>query len=312
MPATHASSRLSAPRAGLSGAAAGCMRLAALAAAVAAAAPAVAEPADAPASEPVLAVAILDLAAIPELAPRPPPEAHRPAWRTTFGSERVTRREVETGGGEQLAPLAGVDVVLIQGVQVAARLRRLFPPRTWRLIVSRRILSTTDPVGFRTVRAADLPPATAIAVKARPDLRITARALTLALEGDGPGTASGDPGAAATAVRLVDRAGRTFWLVSAALPEACTATDPPCPALSTLEAWRRERRAGDEPTLVGGRLAARAPLTTAGDGQAQADAAACPTYGIESDLPWAPAPAASTADSHDASNSCISIFLLGR
>lgn len=306
MPAMRTSFGLNGPRPERDPAAGDFVRLGALVLSAAAMA-APAEAADRSASAPALTVAIVDLAEIPGLAPRRPPETNRPAWRTTFGSERVTQPEIKTGGGESLAALADVDVVLIQGVQVAARLRRLFPPRAWRLVVSRRLLSPADPVGFRTVRA-DLPPATAVAVKARRDLRITARAFSLALDEPGAERPAADPEAAATAVRLVDRTGRTLWLASVALPAACGAEEPPCPARRALDAWRRERLGLGEPTLIGGRTG-RHTAAPVGDGQAETGPAQCASYTIEGDLPWA-SPAAEDVSS-DSPTSCMPIIRLG-
>lgn len=263
--------------------------------------------ADRPTSARALTVAIVNLAEIPDLAPRPPPESRRPAWRTTFGSERVTEPEIKPSGGESLAPLAGADVVLIQGVQVAARLRRLFPPRAWRLVVSRRILSATDPVGFRTVRS-NRPPTTAIAIRARPDLRITARAFTLALDGPGATQSADESEAAATAVRLVDLGGRNIWLASVALPASCGTGDPPCPALKALEAWRRERLDAGEPALVGGRIGAGPPADPA---PPPSDAPVpCASHTIESDLPWHRQPDPPDMISPESRKSCISIVRL--
>lgn len=273
-----------------------------------AAVPARAEPpssAGAPSGVPGLTVAVVDLSDVPGLVPRPP-EARRPAWRTTFGSERVTEPVVESGG-DSLAALAEVDAVLIQGVRGSARLRRLFPPRNWRLIVSRRALSATDPVGFRGVRS-DLPPTTAIAVKARQDLRITARVATLALDRPGGSAASEAERATATAVRLVDRGGRALWLASAALPPSCSAEAPACGPLETLDAWRREQAGNGEPALIAGGIA-RPATAAAEEATSAGDAAAgCASHAIETDLPWERVPPAAPAASAVSPPSCISII----
>lgn len=247
-----------------------------------------------------LTVAIVDLAEIPELAPRPPAQDPRPAWRTTFGSERVTEPAVKAMPAGPLTALADADIVLLQGVQAAAKLRRMFPPRAWRLIVSRDILSPADPVGFRTVRS-DLPRTTAIAVKARQDLRVTARTFSLRLGEESATQIPGSPEAAATAVRLVDR-GRTLWLASIALPAACSIEDPPCPALSVLDTWRAEKLKSGEPTVIGGRMKG------SGSSEKKQDAAppACASHTIESDLAWRRLPSTGP-DSHDSETGCISI-----
>lgn len=254
-----------------------------------------------------LTIAILDLAEIPEFAPPPSAEARRPAWRTTFGSERETVPEskASTGSGP-LAALAGADAVLIQGVRASARLRRLFPPRAWRLIVSRKVLSLSDPVGFRTARS-DLPPSTAIAVKARADLRIAARTHALHLEPKHSGQPPGNTEASATAVRLVDARGRTLWLASVALPAACASKEPPCPALDALDAWRKEKLANDEPTVIGGRITA-VPRRGAEKNGAATDA--CVSHTVESDLSWQRLPPASDNNSPDTGGACIEIVRL--
>lgn len=261
----------------------------------------------APAQADGLTVAVVDLREIPALAPRPAPEARQPAWRTTFGSERKTQPEIKTGiAATALAPIAGADVVLVQGVQANAPLRRLFPPRDWRLVVSRRILSSTDPVGFRTARA-DLPRTTAIAVKARGDLRITARALSLALHGGEMADEADSEGAAATAVRVSDGGGRSIWLASIALPPSCSIDDPPCPALGKLDAWRREKLESGEPTVIGGRMSASARATAENpDGKQEL----CTSHGIESDVTWEHV--RGTGNSHDITNGCISIVRLSK
>jgi hypothetical protein len=254
-------------------------------------------------------IAILDLREIPELAPKPQPEERRPAWRTTFGSERETQPEIKSAiGSAALAPVAGVDAVLIQGVKASAPLRRLFPPRDWRLVVSRRVLSPTDPVGFRTVRS-DLPFTTAIAVKARKDLRITARAFALALDGMERHREPDQSDPAATAVRLVDAGGRTFWLASIALPASCGAEDPPCPAFGRLDAWREEKLKAGEPTLIGGRMTARAAPHAENSGGKEAT---CTSHTVESDLAWERVALEDGENSSEVGTGCISIVRLAR
>ena len=270
-----------------------------------AAAPAAAGEA-APAAGSGLTVSILDLAEAPALAPPPPAEARRPAWRTSFGAERRTEPEVkpETAAGSGLlAAVAGSDAVLIQGVKAAAPLRRLFPPRTWRLIVSKRLVAPLDPAG---AGPAERPAATAIAVKARRDLRVTARAYALRLDDPPPGGPEAALPAAATAVRLMDR-GRAVWLASVALPSACLgAASAACPARDGLESWRAARRAAGEATLIGGRLAGHSAA-----GAETTDApAACAAHAILSDLAaHTVPPAGGTAPPEDGSG-CISVIRL--
>lgn len=252
-----------------------------------------------------LTVAIVDLREIPDLAPPSPPEERRPAWRTTFGSERQTRREIKTGiERTALAPVADADVVLIQGVKAGAPLRRLFQPRFWRLIVSRNVLSPTDPVGFRTVRS-DRPFTTAIAVKARKDLRITARAFALALHDAEDDRDPDRSDAAATAIRLSDQEGRTVWLASVVLPASCTTEDPPCPALEKLDAWRQEKKNDGTPVLIGGRM-------TSLEAARMEKSGPCTSHTIESDLAWERLTAKTGENSSEVGTGCISIVRLGK
>jgi len=258
------------------------------------------------AAEDGLVVAIVDLREIsgPGPAPAPTtPAARQPAWRTTFGAERESRPGIATEvEAAALQPLAGTDVVLIQGVERGTALRRLFPPGEWRLVVSRTILSPADPVGFRTVRA-DRPPTTAIAVRARQDLRVTARTPTLTLE---PAASAGEPDAAATAVRLLDGRGRTVWLASIMLPAACSHEDPPCPALNRLDAWRHERLKDGEPVLVGGRMASQTPLVPAAEGER----APCASHMIETGLAWERLSAPPGASAPQEGANCLSAVRL--
>ncbi len=254
-----------------------------------------------------LKIAILDLAEVPELLPPKPAESQHAAWRTSFGSERQTEKpkpRIIAGEGP-LAALAGIDAVLIQGVKAAAPLRRIFPPRSWRLIVSRRIISTDAPDGFIGANA-ELPPATAIAVRAHESLRVTGRTLALHLAETEASQNTAGPPAAATAIRLVDPRGRTFWLASVALPPACGANAHPCAARESLDLWRNARRESGEATLIGGRITTNpaAPQKTARLPQA------CPGHTIDSDLNWSAIAPNTAGNSSSPTEGCISIVQL--
>ncbi|HYD15571.1 MAG TPA: hypothetical protein VEA77_04145 [Hyphomicrobium sp.] len=251
-----------------------------------------------------MTIAILDLAELRELAP-PPPVATAPAgWRTSFGSERQTQQVIRvTAGHGSLAALAGTDAVLIQGVKAAAPLRRLFPPREWRLVVSRKLIAQDDPL-LRTTASAELPAATAIAVRAIQNLRVTARTLALPLE-EPTALATADIPAAATAVRVSD-GNRALWLASVALPSACGSGSAPCPARQSLDAWRSSKRGLGEATLIGGRMIGSAASKT--DGSLSEH---CPSHGIDSDVAWRLLEPAKKDDSPDSATGCISIVRLG-
>lgn len=221
---------------------------------------------------PPLTVAILDLAEAPGLAPPKPARAESAPWRTSFGSERTTQREKKPAAAADgpLGLVASVDAVLIQGVHAAAPLRRLFPPRTWRLIVSRAMARADASFGSNP----RLPPTTAIAIKARGDLRVTARTRELRLTDTDVDIAT-EGAASATAIRIA-APGRAIWLASVALPAGCRG-EPACAARAGLEAWRATKRGEGALTLVGGRT--RSPEAEAPQG-----ARTCAAHGIDSDL----------------------------
>lgn len=235
-----------------------------------------------------LTVAVLDLDAIPALSP-PPALASQPTWRTSFGSERVTRREPDVeAASAPLAVLAHTDAVLIHGVKAASPLRRLFPPRSWRLIVSRRLAHTQGSDG-RAAGPRGAPPATAIALRARADLRVSARLHAPARHAEAGTPAPAGPRLppGATAVRIVDR-GQALWLVAVTLPSSCHNEGAPCSARDALDAWRDARRADGEATLVAGRLAASDTINADGTETSEP----CAAYEIEADLAVQPVPLA--------------------
>lgn len=212
----------------------------------------IAEPAsgeDASVSPP-LRIASWDLSEATHLiAPRRPLALKR-SWRTTFGSERHT---VERAPDTEAATIIDADAVLLQGILDVAAVRRLFPARDWRLVVSRQMLRSDD-LADREAEDATPPAAatTAVALRSRPGLRVMGREHLLNLartEGGAAGTST----AAGTAVRLVDR-GRALWLVSVALPDPCSDEGASCPARGLLADWRQGKRAAGERTVIGGRL----------------------------------------------------------
>jgi hypothetical protein len=245
-----------------------------------------------------LTVAILDLAEAPDLVPPPEKPAAQPTWRTSFGSERKSevkksRRDPNAG------PLAYVwesDAVLIQGVSAGAPLRRLFPPKAWRLVVSRQVHLLSASAG----NGNEAPQVTAIAVKAREGLRVTAREMSLKL--DDAATAT-EPSTSATAVRILDH-GRALWLASVALPNACGDKKAQCPAQAGLDAWRQAKTGSGEATLVGGRLGLGAAAP------ASKKSAACATHAILTELKAEKLPANPGESPDLPSVGCISILRL--
>lgn len=252
-----------------------------------------------------LTIAILDLAEVPALAPPKPVSADQSAWRTSFGSERKSEPKVKGASPDSpLAAIAEADAVLIQGVHAAAPLRRLFPPRTWRLIVSRGLASASN--SARGTNAGD-PTITAIAIKARPDLRVTARSAGLLLEArDAPESdpAGTPPPTTATAVRLMD-AGRAIWLASVALPAGCSDASG-CTAREQLNAWRETKRGDGELTVIGGRT----HVELAGPAPAGDTPPACAAHGIDADAPWQSVPVPAGETPPNAASGCITMIRL--
>lgn len=182
-----------------------------------------------------LRIASWDVSEAPNLMPAPEPVSDQTRWRTSFGSERRT----QAPRPEPAALTIDADAVLLQGVTDARVLKRLFPAREWRLVVSRQMFQAPE----------RRHPLTAIAVRAREGMRITAREHLLADDPADPEDAAGATGA--TAVRLAAM-GRNLWLLSAALPGDCASAGAPCPPRQRIAEWEAGKtHAGDE-TVVGG------------------------------------------------------------
>jgi hypothetical protein len=197
----------------------------------------------------------------------PPPEKGQ-TWRTTFGAERVPEEKVEIKG----AMTIDADIVLLQGVKDVPAVRRLFPAWHWRLIISRRALTARARKGEAAIEAAPQVPLTAIAVRARGGLRITARDELRELhdiEAD-----LGVEQSAATAARIAHGA-RSLWFLSVVLPEACAGESSVCPARGYLSSWRQRKRDTGEGTVAGGRLMTAASRAL--------PPAPCPNQEIEAD-----------------------------
>ena len=212
----------------------------------------------------MLRIASIDLAEAPGLAPPKKPKQARAAWRTTFGSERSIEPEAKKKAAKNTGAI-DADAVLLQGVVDPTSLRRLFPAGSWRLVVSREAFLSSSPA-----------PVTAIAVRVRPGLRLTAREhlMGLAAATTAPARAkkakatsvalsTADDNAkpehaSATALRIVEN-GRATWLVSAKLPDTCGTGDTACDAQSRLIKWREAKLKAAESVVAGGQLAAARP-----------------------------------------------------
>jgi hypothetical protein len=208
----------------------------------------------------------LDVSEAPAIQAPKPPKAEKSSWRTSFGSQRETR-EVPKG------PVPGLDadVVLLQGVTNLRAVQRAFPGRTWKLVVSRQMVLTDDPVDPRSYEAVSNEPATAVAVRYQVGLRIAGQEHFLAhaqnsstAESTTATALDGEPGAdgnrpitgtprlsAGTAVRL-NIGGRFLWVASVAFGDACADNSKPCTQRDHLDTWRQSKLAAGEAVVTGG------------------------------------------------------------
>jgi hypothetical protein len=201
----------------------------------------------------------------------------KPAWRTSFGSER---RTVEVPQPPQASDF-DVDIVLLQGITNPRALRRLFPARRWRLLLSRRALESLPKGSVFTAPVSSVE-VEAVAVRFRQGLRIIGRAEQMdgvpeavvppAAGASSSNSAPADGAAAGAsqsapppvaglsdatavspglAVKVLDR-GRPLWLASVSIGP-CDAADT-CAKWGTLMRWRDERLKSREPLIAGGRL----------------------------------------------------------
>lgn len=172
-------------------------------------------------------------------------------WRTSFGSERRSDPEPEPVGGA-----IDADVVLIQGVTAIKAVRRHFPAKAWRLIVSRQMLASDDPLDPWSRDATTAIPVTAVAVRYQEGLKVTGQEHLMELASAAADGMARPRPAAGTAVRLQFR-GRTLWALSVDLsPGSCGADEPGCTEPKALLSWRLAKSSGGEETVTGGRLTA--------------------------------------------------------
>lgn len=229
-----------------------------------------------PPSNQTLTILSVDAATLPGLATARP-ETLAPSWRTSFGSERRS-------APERSKPQGGVDadLVLLQSVRDIKSLRLWFPAREWKLVVSKQLLFSDDPPEPATRDGLAPVPTTAVAVRYRPGLRVTAQDHLMDMAKGG----SGSPSAAGTAVRVLIE-GRETWALSVLLPDACFGPgSPPCPALDALKAWHLSKEPDGVRRVTGGRYATDQP----GPG-----ASGCGRFGLKLDPAPAPPKAQHTA-----------------
>ncbi|MCU0955112.1 MAG: hypothetical protein MUC37_11015 [Hyphomicrobium sp.] len=215
-----------------------------------------------------LKIMAVDARALPGL-PVAKPAAPPAQWRTSFGSERRSEPA-------RPKPKAAIDadIVLLQGVTDVRAMRAWFPAGQWRLIASPHVFagSGDETEGYAPSPKAPVA-ATAVAVRLRPGLRITAKDFLPEVAGpagDAPG------GAAATAARI-RFANRETWALSVFLPDGCAGS---CPERIADRAAENIRR------VTGGRFA---PGHSSGKG--------CAAFGLRLDPPPPPPRPAYTAAS---------------
>lgn len=190
-----------------------------------------------------LKIMALDARSLPGL-PVAKPEAPPAQWRTSFGSERRSEPA-------RPKPKAAIDadIVLLQGVTDVRAMRAWFPAGQWRLIASPHVFAGSGDEMQASPPSPTAPiPATAVAVRLRPGLRITARDYLPEVAGPAGDAPSG---AAATAARI-RFANRETWAVSVLLPDDCAGN---CPQRRALDRWHEERAAENVRRVTGGRFA---------------------------------------------------------
>ncbi|MCH9806930.1 MAG: hypothetical protein K0U74_04295 [Alphaproteobacteria bacterium] len=221
----------------------------------------------------LLRIASWNLADAEEAGAIERPKRTEKRWRTTFGAELRSRPRSNFAGGRLKA-----DVVLLQGVASIREVRRIFPARDWKLIVSRQILKfgrgrlnvDSELTGKRTT--------TAIAVRYQRQLRVTGLEHLLDLsdvdedvreqDANAPASVAAEETAqrAATSEGSNDKvagiaarlsfSGSVLWVLSAVLPEACRTSGGGCRPVQRLRNWANNKRADGFGVVIGGRLQA--------------------------------------------------------
>lgn len=237
------------------------LSLAVLGAALAAALPEVAAEAQEVPAIPkpaTIRIASFDIRAAQGLAPPAPAATPKPAWRTSFGSERVSAPEAASAPSAVKAGPLAADVVLIRGVTTGASLRKLFPANTWKLVVSRQLFTADDAIDSGPGDATSVVPTTAVAVRYAAGWRVVGQEHFIALPADVAG--GGEHPAAGTAVRLNIAYGPSLFLVALDLsPGSCAADERGCKRPKSLEAWLQKTLSPETAAVLGGRLSAAGP-----------------------------------------------------
>lgn len=203
-------------------------------------------------------IASFDLRGAKGLVPAAPTAPPRPAWRTSFGSERVSAPEVASASPViKTGPLTA-DVVLVRGVTTGTSLRKIFPANTWKLVVSRQLFTADDAMDTGPGDATSAVPTTAVAVRYSAGWRVAGQEHFIAIPSDA--AASGEHPAAGTAVRLNIAYGPSLWLVALDLsPGSCAAGERGCKRPKSLDAWLQSTLNSETAAVLGGHLSAAGP-----------------------------------------------------
>lgn len=234
----------------------------------------------------IMAVDARSLPGWPEAKPAVPTAQ----WRTSFGSERRSEPARPKPAKE-----IDADIALLHGVTDVRALRAWFPAGRWRVVASPQLFAgSSDQIERGALPAPIQFPATAIAIRLRQGLRITARDYMPDFAGPA-GAAPG--GAAATAVRIrFDN--RDTWAVSVLLPEDCASS---CPQRIALDRWHEERAAESVRRVTGGRFA---PGTAANSG--------CAGFGLRLDPPPPPPRPSYTSASLTPDRGCAATVVVAK
>lgn len=177
-----------------------------------------------------------------------------PSWRHTFGSERRDRKK-KRGKIFNLSS----DVVLLQGVRNIRALKRVFPRRAWKIIVSRRNLMDaprlsrlpSDLQAFDVAAGEPFMGQSVVAVAVRYNRRVRVRAVrhfrTPISNTDTTDIHTGH----ATGI-LLSYHGVPLWLISAEINEPCQPRL--CPAWRAIATWSdsmANQQDATAPTLFG-------------------------------------------------------------
>lgn len=159
------------------------------------------------------------------------------------------------------------DIVLVQGIRDMRTLRRWFPAKHWKIVVSRQLLQSEDPLDVLSQDAVAAVPVTGVAVRYQPGLRVTGQDHLLDLPGSDP--RDGRPMKRAGTAARVKIGDTIVWALSVDL-QHCTSAEEACDAEIPLDAWRSARIEKSGKLLTGGRF----PGSAAGGARADCGALA--------------------------------------